>query len=134
VHQRWCIWWHISRSHHNTTYFQIVGIKEFVKCTSLLSIKIAATVSGIGSWAFDGCGRLRGVVAHERITHIGTGAFIDCGSLELFRFPALSSHLVKYEVLVMCGEVMMSCSSLLPQWNTAIIGRTSEKFSAESTS
>ena len=49
------------------------------------------TVVGIGVSAFDGCGKLKGIVAPSTVTDIGGAAFFGCSELTEVSFPNVTS-------------------------------------------
>lgn len=60
----------------------------FSDCTSLTSIEIPSSVTGIESSAFQNCRELNSVIFHEGIRSIGYSAFYGCTSLTSIEIPA----------------------------------------------
>lgn len=76
----------------------------FNKCTSLATVKIGDSVTGIGSGAFAENTSLKTVSMGANITNIGYGAFNSCNSLTAINVPAAT---------VSIGEnAFLCCSSL----------------------
>jgi hypothetical protein len=59
----------------------------FYNCTSLTSITIPNSVTGIGSQAFYGCSSLTNITIPDSITSIGESAFESCSSLTTITIP-----------------------------------------------
>ncbi len=59
----------------------IIGNYAFNWCGKLVSVSIPYNVTTIGEEAFYGCSSLTSVVIPSSITNIGTGAFGSCGNL-----------------------------------------------------
>ena len=55
--------------------------------TSVSAFSIPESVTAIGDWAFDGCGRLTGLKLPSGVTWLGTGAFSDCSGLMRMVIP-----------------------------------------------
>ena len=53
------------------------------RCTSLSSVTIPNSVTGIGSWAFSGCTSLASATIPDGVTNIGREAFGNCGLTHL---------------------------------------------------
>ena len=50
-------------------------------------MRLQGQVTEIGSWAFEGCGRLKTVTGTEHLRRVGDYAFSDCQAVT-FAFPA----------------------------------------------
>ena len=65
-----------------------IGDFAFAGCCDLTSLVIPNGVTRIGDWAFEGCSALRSVTIPEGVTHIGNGAFSGCSGLTSVTIPA----------------------------------------------
>jgi hypothetical protein len=54
---------------------RVIGLEAFRDCTSLTSVTIPGSVTGIGNLAFRGCTSLTSVTIPGSVTRIGLGAF-----------------------------------------------------------
>ena len=62
---------------------------SFGYCTSLESVTLPSTISGVGEYAFDGCSSLKKVMFNQQgVLYIGTMAFHQCSSLENINLPS----------------------------------------------
>ena len=61
---------------------------SFGYCTSLESVTLPSTISGVGEYAFDGCSSLKKVMFNQGVLCIGTMAFHQCSSLENINLPS----------------------------------------------
>ena len=50
-------------------------------CNNLVSVRMSAFVTSIGTSAFWGCSSLEGIIIPASVTKIGSSAFWGCGSL-----------------------------------------------------
>jgi hypothetical protein len=94
-----------------------IGSSAFRGCSSLVSIKLPASLTSIGSSAFNGCTSLVYVVLPSGLTTIGRDAFRGCGSLVSIELPDSLTSIGAY--------VFYGCSSLvsieLPAGLTSIL-------------
>lgn len=83
-----------------------VSIKEkaFQGCSSLTSITIPTSVTGIGSSAFEGCSSLTSITIPESVTSIGQRAFYGCRNLTYVTIPNSVTSIGEY--------VFLDCSRL----------------------
>ena len=61
--------------------------EAFLNCASINTIRLAETISGIGSSAFSGCSGLTSVTIPNSVTSIGDFAFRDCSGLTSVTIP-----------------------------------------------
>ena len=62
---------------------------SFGYCTSLESVTLPSTISGVDAYAFDGCSSLKKVMFNQQgVLYIGTMAFHQCSSLENINLPS----------------------------------------------
>ncbi len=84
----------------------VVSIKEkaFQDCSSLTSITISTSVTGIGSSAFEGCSSLTSITIPESVTSIGQRAFYGCRSLTSITIPKSVTSIGEW-VFYDCGRL-----------------------------
>jgi hypothetical protein len=59
-----------------------IGDYAFCGCGGLTSIKIPPSVRSIGSYSFSGCGELKSIGIPSLVTNIGAYAFSNCNKLK----------------------------------------------------
>lgn len=65
-----------------------IGEYDFMNCSSLRSITLPDSVTGIGEEAFRGCSSLESIKLSDNLKWIGWGAFRECYELHQIVFPA----------------------------------------------
>ena len=82
----------------------IIGEYAFHGCSSLTSVIIPSSVTGIGEDAFSYCSSLTSINIPSSVTEIGRDAFRDCSSLTSVNIPS--------SVTEIGGYAFSGCSSL----------------------
>ena len=86
----------------------IIGEYAFHGCSSLTSVIIPSSVTGIGEDAFSYCSSLTSINIPSSVTEIGRDAFYGCSSLTSINIPSSVTSI---------GEVAFGCCSSLTSVN-----------------
>ena len=90
--------------HNLYTCNDIIGEYAFFGCSSLTSVNIPSSVTGIGNKVFRGCTSLTSINIPSSVTEIGWYAFSGCSSLTSVNIPSSVKSIGDY--------TFSSCSSL----------------------
>jgi hypothetical protein len=69
-----------------------LGEQAFRDCSSLVSVRLPATLTSIGNYAFSSCISLGSISLPEALTSIGDYAFSGCRSLSSVDWPAITAE------------------------------------------